>query len=177
MRRLFLLRHTKSSWDNPDQRDFDRPLNPRGAKAAQALGRYFTAEGIVPDAIFSSTAVRTRETLAGLLAVCPLAAAPAYDDSLYLAAADTLLEAVHRFDPACSCVLLVGHNPGLEDLALSLAGHGGRAARAALAEKVPTGALIELTVPGDDWRGFTRGTATLARFVCPRQLDRALDGD
>jgi phosphohistidine phosphatase len=177
MKTLFLLRHAKSSWDDPTQRDYDRPLNSRGRDAAAAIGRFFSAENFAPDVVLSSPSVRTRETLKIVREQHPTLATPRFDDRIYLASLDTLLEVVHAFDASNKKALIVGHNPGLEDLALYLAGHGDTKLRESVAEKLPTGAFLELSIDSDSWSQFTRGAAALNRFVKPRQLDQTLDDD
>ena len=177
MKILTLLRHAKSSWDDPAVRDFDRPLNRRGPAAARARGREVRALGLAFDAVLASPAVRVVETLARVAESYGRDLDPAYDRRLYLAPRETLLDAVREADAACGRLLLVGHNPGLERLALSLVPEDGDAARAGIAEKYPTGALAEIALPIADWREAAPGMGTLVRFIRPRDLDPALGPD
>jgi phosphohistidine phosphatase len=147
--RLYLLRHAKSSWDEPGLADHDRPLAPRGRRAAKAMGRYLREQGIEPDLVLCSSATRARQTLKRL----GLADARIEPD-LYAADAATL----RRFIPETASVMLIGHNPGLQDLALSLVRSGPRLVE--LAAKFPTGALATIELD----------TGELIDFVRPRDL-------
>ncbi|HYN46335.1 MAG TPA: histidine phosphatase family protein [Allosphingosinicella sp.] len=171
MKTLTLLRHAKSSWGVPSQRDFDRPLNPRGEKAARAMGRELRRLGIVFDSVLASPAARVVGTIAGLREVgCPIA--PDYDQRIYLAPARTLLGIVRAADDSHERLLIVGHNPGMEQLALLLAGGG--ALREQVATKYPTGALAEIRFDVPGWRDVEEGAGALERFIRPRDLDPAL---
>ena len=177
MKTLFLLRHAKSDWADPDQSDFDRPLNARGRKAARAMGRELRRLGLAADQILASPAARVAETLA-LLADGYGARMPIDEDErLYLASADALLRIARNTDDRHSSRLLVGHNPGLHDLTLRLAQDG--PGRAEVVAKYPTGALAEIAFNVDQWAEIAPASGQLARFVRPRDLaaDFALDGD
>lgn len=170
MKILTLLRHAKSDWDDPSQRDFDRPLNRRGRAAAHAIGRAMRAENMVFDTIYASPAARVTETLAiaGEGYGQPLAAE--FDQQLYLASPILLLEKVqHAVDG--EAILLAGHNPGMEQLALMLSGSGDGTALALLAEKYPTGTLAAIRFDVTDWADVREGTGSLTRFLRPRDLD------
>jgi phosphohistidine phosphatase len=147
--RLYLLRHAKSSWDEPGLADHDRPLAPRGRRAAKAMGRYLREQGIEPDLILCSSATRARQTLERL----GLPGAR-IEPGLYGADAATL----RRFIPKAASAMLIGHNPGIHDLAVSLARSGPRVPE--LAAKFPTGALATLELD----------TGELIDFVRPRDL-------
>ena len=170
MRQLLLLRHAKSSWDDRDLSDHARPLNPRGRTAASAMRDTLATHGLVPDLVLVSTARRTLQTLQALE---PWSETPLVEqlDSLYLADQTTLLETLQAVPETVRCVLLVGHNPGLHELAVLLAGGtamtGGSGDTSRLAESYPSGALAEFSVPGP-WQGLGEGGGTLVRFVCPR---------
>ena len=171
MKSLTLLRHAKSGWDDMSLRDFDRRLNPKGKRAAATIGRHMREAGLAFDHVVASPAVRVMETLDGISDGYGRALAPVWDRRLYLAAASTLLDVVHELAPEHDRVLLVGHNPGLEDLVLLLAADAGEAA-----EKYPTATLAELAI-GDTWADAGAGEAELVRFVRPRDLDPALGPD
>ena len=168
---LALLRHAKSSWNDPTQEDFDRPLNERGLKAAPAAGAALVKLGIVPDLVLCSAAARTRETLLHVMAAMALPATPptVVDEKLYLASPVTLLELIRDIPQGPTCVLLVGHNPGLHALALTLTGRGDPAARAALAVRYPTAALAVLKIDRDRWSGVRASDATLEAFWTPKK--------
>jgi phosphohistidine phosphatase len=172
MRQLLLLRHAKSSWDDPRMVDHARPLDARGQHDAAAMGDAMRRLGLSPDIVLVSSARRTRETLA---AIEPIEGSPLVDehDALYLAPAERMIEMLHAVPETARSVLVIGHNPGLHNLALALLGpaglaRGGRDAEA-LAEKYPTGALAEFAI-ATPWWGVEEGGGRLVRFLCPRDL-------
>lgn len=179
MKTLTLLRHAKSGWDTAVQRDFDRPLNGKGRRAAQAVGRHLRHDGFAFEHIIASPAVRVRETLDEVATGYGETLAPGWDRRIYLASAATLLDVVRELPDAAPSALLVGHNPGLEDLVLLLVADAGAGLRDSVEEKYPTASLAELTVDVDRWADVAEGGARLARFVRPRDLDPSLgpDGD
>ncbi len=169
MRQLLLLRHAKSSWDDPRQSDHGRPLNARGREAAAGMRQAMLALGLAPDVVLVSSARRTMQTLEALL---PWPDTPIIEpmDRLYLATAPQLLAVLNNVAETVRSVLLVGHNPGLHELAQTLAGSSRDPADAArLAARYPTGALAEFAVPGP-WHRLAPGGARLVRFLCPRDL-------
>lgn len=176
MKTLTLLRHAKSGRDDPASRDFDRALNPKGKRAAALIGGYLRGAGLDFDQVVASPAVRVAETLAGVETGYGRTLAPAWDRRVYLASAVTLLDLVRETPPAADRLLLVGHNPGLEDLALWLVPESADPPRLALEEKYPTATLAEIAFDGD-WAGLAPGTARLTRFVRPRDLDSSLGPD
>jgi phosphohistidine phosphatase len=171
MRQLLLLRHAKSSWDDPQLSDHARPINMRGKHAASAMALEIKRLGLAPELILVSSARRTLQTLAAL---DPWAVAPRIEpmDALYLAPKGDLLDALRRIPADTRCVLLVGHNPGLHDLALTLAG-----AHAAVTDKqvqrlaggYPSGALSEFSVAGP-WSELGETGVRLTRFLVPSDL-------
>jgi phosphohistidine phosphatase len=168
MKILTLLRHAKSGWEDPTLSDFARPLNARGRGAARAMGREMRALGLAWDRIAASPAVRVTETIQGLAeSYGPLDAD--YDESIYLASLDTLLDIVRATDDRCETLLLVGHNPGMERLALLLSRGG--ALHDEIALKYPSGALTEIALPIDHWRDAAESSGTIARFLRPRDLE------
>jgi phosphohistidine phosphatase len=175
MKTLTLLRHAKSSWDDPVQRDFDRPLNKRGRKAARTIGQEMRAQGLTFDQVLASPAVRVVETLADVSDGYGQAIAPDYDKRVYLASAEAMLEFVQGTDESRSRLLIVGHNPGLENLVLLLAQEG--ALRSEVLIKYPTATLAEITLPVDRWPDVREGVGTLTRFIRPRDLDPELGPD
>ena len=175
MKTLTLLRHAKSGWDDAVARDFDRPLNDKGRRAAQTIGRHLRREGIAFDHVVASPARRVVETLAEVEAGYGRGLAPVWDKRVYLASAATLLDLIHELPADAARVLLVGHNPGLEDLVLDLVPDGD-ATRDAVERKYPTASIAELSWD-DEWTALNAGGATLARFVRPRDLDPTLGPD
>jgi phosphohistidine phosphatase len=167
-RRLLLLRHAKSSWDEPGLPDAERPLAPRGRRAAAALGARLARRRVRIDRVLCSPSRRTRETLA-LLALDP-APPVVFPEALYLASARTLLTRLRRLPHRVRCVLVIGHDPGLEHLARSLAERGRKQAMRRLALGFKTGALAELRAPDDGWRALAPGAAYLERFTRPKDL-------
>ncbi|HEY0311785.1 MAG TPA: histidine phosphatase family protein [Allosphingosinicella sp.] len=170
MKVLTLLRHAKSGWDDPVLRDFDRPLNPRGRRAARTVTREIRRLGLGFDRVLASPARRVIETLEEVGQSVPLA--PDYDQRLYLASSEALLELARGTKDGVDRLLLVAHNPGLEELALRLSGAG--ELRDELALKYPTATLAELEFDVASWRQVRDGGAILTRFIRPRDLDPAL---
>lgn len=176
MKTLTLLRHAKSGWDDPVARDFDRPLNPKGQRAAVMMGRHMRSLGLVFDHVVASPAVRVVETLAQVGEGYGSDLAPAWDQRAYLASAATLLDIVHQFPESAERVLLSGHNPGLEELVLLLsAPHDSM--RDQVEVKFPTATLAELRFGVRRWEDVAPGEGVLARFVRPRDLDSSLGPD
>jgi phosphohistidine phosphatase len=171
MKTLSLLRHAKSGWDAPVARDFDRPLNARGRKAARAMGREMKRLHLDFDRVLASPAARVTQTIAGVEEDFGALDAD-YDERLYLASIETLLDLVRATSDSHERLLILGHNPGMEQLALLLAQPGGPRDR--IAAKYPTGALAELHFEGSSWRDVTAGAGRLQRFIRPRDLDPAL---
>lgn len=177
MKTLTLLRHAKSSWDDPVGRDFDRPLNAKGARAAAAIGQRMRSLGLVFDHVVASPALRVMETVDHLGRGYGRAIEPDWDRRLYLASAAMLLDLIHALPPEAEHVLLIGHNPGLEELVLLLTPDAPDAAlRREVAVKYPTASLAELHIVGD-WSALLPGEARLMRFIRPRDLDPALGPD
>ena len=176
MKTLTLLRHAKSGWDDLVPRDFDRPLNPKGRRAAAMVGRHMRTLGLQFDRVVASPAVRVMETIAEVEAGYGRLA-PDYDRRLYLAADSTLLDVLRESDDAAASLLLIGHNPGLEDLVLSLVPDVAGGLRDAVEEKYPTATLAQMTFAADRWAQVAPGGGTLTRFIRPRDLDPALGPD
>lgn len=170
MKTLLLLRHAKSSWDDSDLDDFDRPLASRGAQAAPRIGRYMAKKLGAPGLALVSAAVRTQQTwelVAGAFDPVP---ATKRLRGPYLATPSRLLATIRRVPDEVERLLLLGHNPGLETLAGQLCGSGKRRARETMAKKFPTGALAELRFDIDHWADVAAGTGELCHFVRPKDL-------
>jgi phosphohistidine phosphatase len=166
---LYLLRHAKSSWDDPALSDHERPLAPRGRRAAARIAEHLKGEGIRPALVICSSSRRTRQTLERIATALPDVPVQVEAD-LYGADAGSLHRRLHRLPDTADSVLLVGHNPGLHDLTLTLAGDGDAEILARLRAKMPTGALATLAAPVKRWRNLRPGGAELVGFVVPREL-------
>ena len=177
MKTLTLLRHAKSGWDDPVARDFDRPLNTKGARAAQVIGRHVRSLGLDFDHVVASPAARVIDTVAQFGVGYGRTFDPAWDRRLYLASPAALLDVIHDLPDAAARVLLIGHNPGLEELLLLLVPEdAGDPLRAEAAIKFPTGTIAEIGL-GADWPSVQPGEGRLRRFVRPRDLDPTLGPD
>ncbi|MEA1674968.1 histidine phosphatase family protein [Nitrospirillum sp. BR 11163] len=173
MKTLFLLRHMKSSWDDDSVPDHERPLSARGERALATMADYFRRrKGGTPrpDLILCSTAVRTRATLAGLLPLWHEPPPMSVDRVFYMASAPALADRLRALADPTATVLLIGHNPGLEDLALELAHPEESPLRTRIMEKYPTGALTRLEFAIDRWSDLAPGSGRLAEFITPREV-------
>lgn len=171
MRTLLLLRHAKSSWDDPCLDDHERPLNRRGTRDAPRIGAWIAEHRLRPDLVLCSDAVRARATLSLVLAELE-APAPkvVFEPRLYLAEPAAIIEVVKRAEPSASHCMVVGHNPGLHALALGLSAAGARKDLAALAMKMPTASLAVIELDIEAWSALRPGGGRLAAFVTPRDL-------
>lgn len=171
-KRLFVLRHAKSSWDNPGLEDHERPLAPRGQRACVVMAEHIRASGIAPEVVLCSTSRRTRETLAG---VDP-PGERVIEAGLYSASTDDVIDRLRQVPDTVDSVMLVGHNPASQMLVLRLSRRNGGGAsspeRAAVERKFPTGALATLTFEGS-WSVLAPGSALLTEFLTPRELSEA----
>jgi phosphohistidine phosphatase len=161
MKRLLLLRHAKSSWDHPGLADFDRPLNERGLRAAPLMGRFLLRRKIRPDLVLSSPAERARSTAALVSEAAELDAPTRYDERIYEATAERLLEVVSQTEDGVEELLLVGHNPGMEELIELLAGER---------PGMPTAALARINLGVEKWGKVRAGAGRLELHVRPRDL-------
>lgn len=174
MRRLILLRHAKS--DRPaGVADHERPLNDRGRRAGPAVGGHIAQEGLRPDLALVSTATRTRETWDAVSAALG-APETRYHREIYEAPAERILGLIRGAPDSAETVIVVGHNPGLGDLAATLAGEGPRKERTRLATEFPTAAYAVIAFDAADWSAIAPGQGRLERFVRPRDIDPALGG-
>lgn len=168
---LLLLRHAKSSWDDPGLDDFDRPLARRGREAAPHMGAEMVRRGWLPERALVSPSSRTRQTWELVAAELPAPVPAAFERAIYEAPAGRILDAIRETPEEVSALLAVGHNPGLEDLAAILAAPGSDAdSLARLGEKFPTAALARLTFAGA-WADLGPGGARLEALVRPKDLD------
>jgi phosphohistidine phosphatase len=166
VKRLFLLRHAKSSWDDPGLDDHERPLAPRGRRASKLIGEHLRRERIEPSLVLCSSARRTRETLERVMPA-PGGTDVSVEDGLYTASSGGLLQRLREVPPDVESVMLVGHQPAIQELALDLAGDGLDLPR--LRAKFPTAALATLLFAGD-WSELGPGRAELVAYVKPKEL-------
>jgi phosphohistidine phosphatase len=169
MKRLYLLRHAKSSWDDPRLADHDRPLAPRGRRAAKDIAKHLGRKEISPELVLCSPSTRTRQTLKRLAPGLGKNADVQIEPELYAAPARDLLDVLHKVPDEVESVMLIGHNPGIQNLALSLASAGSEIPR--LRSKFPTAALATLAFNGT-WRELAPGSAELVSLVKPKELSR-----
>lgn len=170
MRRLMLLRHAKSSWDDEGARDYDRPLAPRGREAAPLMGAYMRREKLLPDRVILSGSKRTRETWALVAAELPIVEEVTIDDRLYEATAPAIIAVIHECLEGAPRLLLIGHNPGFQSLARALARSDRTKARHALDDKFPTAALCVLDFPFENWADVFADTGVIERFITPKSI-------
>ena len=168
-RQLTLLRHAKSTWNEPVASDHDRSLAPRGRRAARLVADHLRDAQIAPTLVLCSSARRTQETLELIAPALGPQAVVQVERGLYGASVGELLDRVHDVSDSVSSLMIVGHNPGIEDLAATLAGAGAGDGLDRMAIKFPTAALAVLAVP-TAWRDLAPGGATLAAYVVPRDL-------
>lgn len=163
MKTLYLMRHAKASNDSPTFEDRDRALNERGNVDAPLVARAMQARRHIPDLILCSTARRTQETCRHVLEVLGAHIPAVYEAELYLANDDEILDIVRAADPKARALLVVGHNPGLEDLALSLGADGAP-------PKFPTAAVAVFRFDVENWDDVARGRGAFADYFTPKML-------
>ncbi len=170
MKTLYLLRHGKSAWDDPGLADHDRPLAPRGIKAAKLVGRHLADRKVRIDLALCSTALRASDTFDLVKAELGEEVPAEHERALYLCGARALLERVRSAPESASSLMLVAHNPDLHELGVLLAGDGDDRLMGDLAEKFPTGACALLLFEGPRWRDVGPGAGRLMDYVLPRRL-------
>ncbi len=172
LKRLYLLRHAKSSWANEGLSDFDRPLNRRGRRAAALMGEFMDRNGHHPQLILSSPSARTRETLSILERHASWTHDAQFEDDLYGASSFVMLNRLRGLPDTAAAVMLLGHNPGLESMAHMMIGDGAPDALSRLQAKYPTAALSVISFGAGTWRDAGPGAGTLEAFVRPADLER-----
>ena len=161
MRILYLLRHAKSSWTDASLADFERPLKDRGREAAEQIGRFLAERKADISLLVSSPSVRTRQTVDIVLRNASLAVQPLFDERIYEASLNTLVRVVTELPDDQKTALLVGHNPGMEELLAFLAYE---------TRQMPTCALAKINLECSSWREVGRGSGRLDWFVTPKDL-------
>ena len=169
MKTLLVLRHAKSDWQQ-GQEDFERSLAPEGEAAASRISAYLRDEQLIPDLVLCSSATRARQTCTRVLAGLTGAPPVTWMDGLYLATLNKLITAVRAAADEAGTVMLVGHNPGLHQLAVALTHTDETEARNRLKEKLPTAGLAKIEFAVDRWQEVNHGTGRLVRFVVPQDL-------
>jgi phosphohistidine phosphatase len=168
MKRLYLLRHAKSSWKDRSLADRERPLAGRGRRAARAVADHLGTERVRPELVLCSPARRARETLERIEGALGDNVEVVFEEGLYGANEAGLLARLRALPREVGSVMVVGHNPGLGELALALASEGAELAR--MREKYPTGALATIDLPVDSWSALERGGGELVAYVRPRDV-------
>ena len=163
MKTILLLRHAKSDWGDRNMADIDRPLNARGQAAAPVMATWIAEHGLSPDLVLCSTARRTRETLALVRPALADKVPEVLDKALYLAEVPVLLARLRGLDDAVGTVLVIAHNPGLEDLAAKLSDFAGT---------MPTAGLVVLRFDVATWKQIAPGGGKLRAFVTPKGLQQ-----
>jgi len=161
MRILYLLRHAKSSWKDAALSDFERPLKERGREAAEQMGLFLASKKATVSELKVSPAVRTRQTVEIVLRHAPLGVEPQFDQRIYEASLSTLVQVVSEIADGKQSAMLVGHNPGMEEM-LTLLTHETR--------HMPTGALARITLDCASWQEAGRGAGKLDWCVIPKDL-------
>ena len=166
-----LLRHAKSDWSSPGAHDFSRPLSARGNAAARLMGGYIAHHRLVPDRILCSPSTRTRETLDAM--ALPDVDDIVFDNRLYAAAAETILTVIADKGESAKKLMVIGHNPGLHEVAKLLIAAGDVGLRERLVEKFSTAALAVIDFTAADWSNIHDHSGRLDRYVTPRSIAAA----
>jgi phosphohistidine phosphatase len=170
---LSLLRHAKSSWKDPNLTDHERPLNSRGMAEAPVMGKAMVKHGLDPDLVLCSTARRTRDTLALVLPGLKTEPKVIYEDGLYHGTPAEMLGVLHEVGPVVGHVLLVGHNPELQEFALDLIGSGPKLLKDRLEAKYPTAGLVVLRFPAGAWKDVFVNSGKLELFLTPSDVKKS----
>jgi phosphohistidine phosphatase len=163
MKTLFLLRHAKSSWQDASLPDFERPLNERGRRAAPLIGKFMRRQKLQPELILCSPAERARQTAALVRETAALKAELRYDERIYEATVARLRTVVSQIDEKAASALLVGHNPGMEELLQFLTNE---------IRRMPTAALAHITLNIERWADVKEQSGELVRLIRPKELAR-----
>jgi phosphohistidine phosphatase len=170
-RLIYLFRHAKSSWDNPNLQDFDRPLAPSGQRAIETMRGYMARADVRPDLVLCSASLRTRATLDGVRPAIGEAAPVTCDHDLYHADYRALMDRLRRLPEGVISVMVIGHNPGLQSLAIALCGSGDDDAMARMHSKFPTAGLATLVLRDEHWSRLAPEGCELHSLVVPWDLE------
>jgi phosphohistidine phosphatase len=172
---LTLFRHAKSGWDDAVARDFDRPLNARGEKAAVLMGTWVKRNGVTFDHVVASPAVRVIDTIDQFVKGTGERIDATWDRRIYLASSATLMDVLRDQSDEYKSIMMVGHNPGMEDLVFDIVPDDGSSPlRDVVWEKYPTAAIARLELDIDSWADIDRKCGRLTLFIRPRDLDPEL---
>jgi phosphohistidine phosphatase len=163
MRTLYLLRHAKSSWKDSSLLDIERPLKRRGRRASEIIGTFLKKEKIIPDLVLSSSAVRARETAEIMIKTGKISTELRFDERIYEASPDRLLDVVKQIEKSKKTVLLIGHNPGLEEFLHLLTG---------ATETMPTATISKVLLQASSWAGTGNQGGTLEWIVKPKRSQK-----
>lgn len=170
MKSLYLLRHAKSSWDDPSLNDFERPLAPRGIKACKLMRAHLRKAQIKPNLIVCSPAIRARDTYNRLAQALDKDTKVTFEKELYEGGSRALLKRLRQISHTVNSVMMIGHNTGLEHLAFALTSGTETESLVRMRVKFPTLALACIEIEGDEWSMASPGCARLADFIIPRDL-------
>jgi len=170
MKTLLLLRHAKSSWDDDSLTDHDRPLAPRGRRAAPLMARYMVENDHLPDLVLCSTSTRTRQTWAGVEDELAAEIPTEFVEELYLAGPGRMLRLLQHHGGDADVVLMIGHNPGSHELALALPDADRDRRVEKMYRKFPTAALAVIEFDVEDWADVVPGMGSLISFTRPKDL-------
>jgi len=159
MKTIYVLRHAKASWDNPDWSDFERPLNKRGLEEAQFIGASIYERGLQPDLVVSSPAKRAKQTAVLVKELAEVPRAVEFDERIYEASPLTLFNLIREFNDKYDTILIIGHNPGFEDLVRLLTGE---------TVSMSTAALAEINLEIESWRELETGMNNLGFIILPK---------
>jgi phosphohistidine phosphatase len=175
MKTITIFRHGKSGWDAAVSRDFDRPINERGVRGSRLIGERLHKLGFEFDAVYCSPAVRCVETLDAFWEGYGKILHPNWDKRVYLATGDSLLDWLNGLDEDGDHILICGHNPGCEELALMLVPDvKGDELRDEMEEKFPTASIAQISLSANSWADVKEKSGSLMQFIRPRDLDASL---
>lgn len=161
MKTLFIMRHAKSSWDNPDWSDFERPLNKRGLETAPFMGKVMNKNNFTPQIIVSSSAMRAKQTANLVRKSAGFNAEIFFDERIYEASPQRLLEVISNIEDEYDSAMIVGHNPGFENLVRVLTGK---------IEPMPTAALAVIDLEINAWKEINAETGNLRKLIRPKEV-------
>jgi phosphohistidine phosphatase len=171
MKRLLIMRHAKSSWDEPDRPDHDRPLNDRGRRTAPRMGAWLAEQGLVPDLALVSSATRAQQTWELVAGALPCQGPARTEPGIYEAEPETLVEILHGTPDEAATVIMVGHEPGVSEFARLMASDPVPAALARAFGHFPTAAVAAIEFDTGSWRSVNPGRGRFTVFVTPKDLD------
>ncbi len=178
MKIISLLRHAKSDWQDPALRDFDRPINEKGERVSRAMGQWIASQKIKFDYIIASPALRVEQTLKHFTKGYGNKLTIESERKIYLASSATILDVIRETGEEHDHILVVGHNPGLEDVIFDLVrDNGSSSLRNEVEKKYPTGAYAQLHIEANNWCDIIKHDATLEIFMPPRELDPSFGPD